>query len=126
MNDSELIDLAANKVGGISELARRLDWNKGNIARAKSGKAPVPPYRAAQMAEILGKDPKAAYVNALKEQAATEYERGLLGELLKAVKTGSAVLTVAFALFVGTLVTSEPSYASNISNKAENIHYSQS
>lgn len=77
MNSKEALEKAIIKVGSLSELARILKWGKGNIAKVKQkgGKVKVPPYRAAQIAEILGHDIVAAYLEALAEEAKTEHER---------------------------------------------------
>lgn len=111
METAELIDLAADKVGGLRELGRRLDWNSGAIADVKRGKRPLPPYRAAQLAEIVGGDAKSAYLTALREKAESDGERKLLGELLIALKAGGRVLTLVLATYAATFLDSKPAYA---------------
>lgn len=84
---AEVIDLAANKVGGISELARQTRWNKGSIAAIKRGDHPLPAWRAAQIAKIIGSDPLLAYVEALKVKALNDSERDLIEEIAKLIKS---------------------------------------
>jgi hypothetical protein len=98
MKNRDVIDSAANKVGGITALAKVLSWNKGSIAAIKKGTRPLPPWRAAQIAEIMEQDPKAAYLEALAAQAETDREREFLGKFLGGVRRGAKVLTLAFAL----------------------------
>lgn len=124
MKNAELIDLAANKVGGISEMARQLEWDKGSIAKIKAGKAPMPAYRAAQMAKLIGNDPKTIYLETLRENAATDGERSLLGELLRALKGSAITLTVALALYLATFSASKSAYASTKNSaNGQHIHY---
>lgn len=89
MNPADVIDLAANKVGGISELARRLRWHKGSIAAIKAGKkrgGKLPAHRAAQLAEIIGSDPMRVYLESLKNSALDDYERTLIAAIAKIVE----------------------------------------
>lgn len=124
MNASEMIDLAANKVGGLRELGRQLDWNSGAIAVVKRGDKPLPPWRAAQIAEILGTDQRLAYLEALKAQSTKEGERRLLGELLRTCKAMIAYLTIATALGVAQFSVPETAHASTSeAGASENIHY---
>lgn len=123
MNSQQLLEKAVNKLG-VSELSRQIKWGKGAIDAAKKGERPVPPYRAAQLAEIIGDDPKAAYLSALKEKAESEGERKLLGELLAISKAAGRVLTLALALYLATFFESKPVFAQGIeSGSADNIHY---
>ena len=124
MENSKLIDSAADKVGGISELARRLDWDKGSIAKIKGGKKPLPPYRASQLAEIIGSDPKLAYLSALQERAESDGERKLLGELIRVSKAASSALTILLALYLVTFISPKPGRAEISLHSAANIHYS--
>lgn len=74
MNSVQLIEKAIIKVGTLSELARVLRWDKSNINSVrKTGK--VSPYRAAQVAELLGTDVVAAYLEAHVELSLTDHER---------------------------------------------------
>lgn len=74
MNVKQVIDRAVIKVGTLSELARVLKWDKGTISGIKkSGK--LSPYRAAQLAELLGTDVVAAYLEAHIELSLTDHER---------------------------------------------------
>lgn len=77
MKSKEALEKAIIKVGNLSEVARLLKWDKGSIAKIKKKGSTknVPPYRAAQVAELLGHDVVAAYLEALAEEAKTEHER---------------------------------------------------
>ena len=85
MKSRELLDKALIKVGGPSELARQIRWNKGSIAgiTKKDSKQKVPPYRAAQLADLLGVDRVAAYLGALEEHAKTEHEKAFWREQIE-------------------------------------------
>lgn len=124
MKARQLIEAAEKKVGGPAELARRMDWKHGPLTDAREGRRPLPPYRAAQLAEIIGEDPKAAYLSALKEKAESEGERNLLGELLAISKAAGRVLTLALALYLATFLHQKPVYAQEkVVEFAGNIHY---
>jgi hypothetical protein len=123
MKTAELIDLAAKKVGGISALARDLKWDKGSIAGIKAGKRRLPPYRAAQLAQVLGTDEKAAYLRALADQADGAERTYWLGELKQ---RGAAI--IAMLTFIATLALTvfpaQKAYANNsFPETATNIHY---
>jgi plasmid maintenance system antidote protein VapI len=82
MKAKEVIEKASIKVGGLSELARILRWNKGTIAQIKkAGK--LSPYRAGQLAEVLGTDVVAAYLEAHIELSLTDHEKDFWEEQLK-------------------------------------------
>jgi len=119
----QLIEAAEKKVGGPAELARRMDWKHGPLTDAREGRRPLPPYRAAQLAEIIGSDPKSAYLAALQEKAESDGERKLLGELLASFKAAGRVLTIALALYAVTFLESKPALASTVQSSGENIHY---
>ncbi|NKF22976.1 hypothetical protein G7Y82_11655 [Solimonas sp. C16B3] len=125
MEAHELIESAAKKVGSISELARQLEWDKGAIAGIKAGKRPLPAYRAAQLAKLLGRDEDAATWEALAQQA-----KGAEREywLRKLQNSGSkiAVIAIAFlALFTTHLPRAEAANTSEFGGSALNIHYEQ-
>lgn len=86
MDPAKAIDLAANKVGGISELGRQLKWNKGSIAATKAGTEKLSARRAAQLAKIIGGDPLVTYLEALHAKAAFDDERALIAQILKKVR----------------------------------------
>jgi plasmid maintenance system antidote protein VapI len=75
MRWDEAIDKAAAAVGGITALAERLEWNKGSIAGIKAGKKTIPPYRAAQLANLLGESALVWHVSALATQAKSASEQ---------------------------------------------------
>lgn len=110
MKSQQLLENAVIKLG-VSELSRQIKWGKGAIDAAKKGERPVPPYRAAQLAEIVGEDPKSAYLTALREKAESDGERKLLGELLGVLKAGGRVLTIVLAIYAATFLDSKPAYA---------------
>lgn len=69
------IEDAERIAGSLSELSRQLGWKKGAIAMVKSGVRPLSPYRAAQLAMLMGEDEDAAIFHALKEHSKTAPER---------------------------------------------------
>ena len=122
MKSSELVDSAVNKVDGVRELSRRISWDAGNISKVREGLRPLPPWRAAQLAEIIGSDPRLAYIEALKEQSSFDGEKKLLGELLRACKAMFAYLTIAGLLATATFLVPETSHASTKAPEASNIY----
>ena len=85
MKTRDLLEKALIKVGGPSELARQMKWHKGSIARItkRDSILTVPPYRAAQLADLLGIDRVAAYLGALEEQSQTDHERAFWEDQIK-------------------------------------------
>lgn len=112
MDTLELIESAAKKVGGMRELSRQLNWNSGAIAGVKAGKRPLPAYRAAQIAKILGRDEDAAAWEALAAQAKGEEQAYWLAKIKK-VRSDFAIICIAFlALFAGALPRAEAAITS--------------
>jgi hypothetical protein len=69
-----LLARAEAVVDGVSALARTLSWDKGTIASIKSGKDPLPVYRACQLAEVVGEDVDLWMFEALATQAKSRAE----------------------------------------------------
>lgn len=54
MNLRQALEKAEKIVGGVRALSRETGWNSGTISTVKKGDEPLPPYRAAQVARIIG------------------------------------------------------------------------
>lgn len=72
---AQLVRDAIEKVGGLRELSRQLDWHSGAISEVLAGKVRLPPYRAGQCAALLGADPDEWIFDSLRQGAKTEGER---------------------------------------------------
>lgn len=72
---AHLVRAAIQKVGGLRELSRQLDWHSGAISEVLAGKVRLPPYRAGQCATVLGLDPNELIFESLQHGAKTEGER---------------------------------------------------
>lgn len=72
---AQLVRDAIEKVGGLRELSRQLDWHSGAISEVLAGKVRLPPYRAGQCAALLGADPDEWIFDTLRHGAKTEGER---------------------------------------------------
>lgn len=86
MTGKKLIDVleaAIEKAGGTRALSRLIATEPGGISDAKSGKSPISPYNAAQLAAVLGLDPIELTLTALEEQARSEEEKILWRRLKK-------------------------------------------
>lgn len=123
MNQLQALEEAIEKAGGLRALSRLLDWPAPNITDTRKGKRALPPYRAAQLAGVIGIDPKTAYLEALKAGASSEGEKSLLGELLRALKGSAIIWTVALALYAATFTTPQIAYAADGIRNGPNIHY---
>ncbi len=71
----ELLDRATAIAGGTRALSRALGWATGAMSEVRAGKRPIPPYRAAQLAELAGEDAVLAIWSALRDQARSDDER---------------------------------------------------
>lgn len=71
----ELLDRATEIAGGTRALSRQLGWPTGAMSEVRAGKRPIPPYRAAQLAELAGEDALLAIWSALRDQARSDDER---------------------------------------------------
>lgn len=69
MNLKQALERAILKVGGIRALSRELRWGLGSLADAQKGGRPIPPLRAAQIAQLLGMNEVEATLQALADQA---------------------------------------------------------
>jgi hypothetical protein len=96
MDNKQVIERATKKVGSIGKLAMATDWDKGAIAAVKNGTNPMPPDRAAQLAEITGDDAAAAYFAAAKAQAKSETARKTIERVAKSVGVSAVVGSVFF------------------------------
>lgn len=71
---SQAIEIAAEKAGSLSALARALDWNLRAIIRVRDGEK-ISAYRAARLVEFLDLEPEMGVAVALEEQARSDEER---------------------------------------------------
>ena len=69
MESLKLLNEGVIKAGSISALARELDVTQQTMSMFVNGKAPLPPYRAAQVAKYLGINELEAAINSLAEKA---------------------------------------------------------
>lgn len=78
----ELIDEAVHQAGSLVDLARALSWPHSNILRSRREKS-LSPYRAAQLAEFVGYNPRLGAMMALREGAKTDAERSYWDKLFQ-------------------------------------------
>ncbi|TJY55751.1 hypothetical protein E4T66_20435 [Sinimarinibacterium sp. CAU 1509] len=110
MNLSQLIDQAANKVGGPSILAGQLGCEPAIVTRAKaSGKPPV--WLASACAEIMGADVARAELEAHEAAARSDAERAHWRRRLLASGAGALLLPLALS---GLLFSSSKADAAGV------------
>ncbi|CAN7615597.1 hypothetical protein [Acidovorax delafieldii] len=71
MNIADLINEAADKVGGQNKLAAMLDMDNGNLAKIKKGERPANWRVRGKLRVMLGQDPAHAFVAAMAEDLST-------------------------------------------------------
>lgn len=77
-----LIDKASKVCGGDSALAVNLGIPRQNVYLMRSGKRPISPATAAELADIAGDDAREAAITAVIESAKGTRREGLLKEIL--------------------------------------------
>lgn len=124
MKTRELISRAAEKAGGLNKLSREvLGISSAAMAHFNTGKSPVPPYRAAQLAKYLGEDELAAAVCALEEKAKGP-ERSYWKELKKTI--ACVVVALCIAASIGSIPSKSYAYEAvsvEIEAKSLDIQY---
>lgn len=93
-----LIDKAVEAChGNQAELARKMGIDRAEITRLRSGKRPLSPELAAEIADIAGEDARQAAIDAIIERNAANRKGVLLREILgKAVAAGVVGVSVFF------------------------------
>lgn len=88
-----LIDNAVKMCGSAAEVARRLECYPADISNLRSGKRPLSPEIAAELAEVAGLDARQAALDAIIERNATNRKGVLLAEILgKGQAVGAAAM----------------------------------
>lgn len=117
MDNKQVIERATKIKGSIGKLAIAMEWDKGSIAAVKAGKNPMPPERAAQIAEILGEDSAKAYFEAAKVQAKSPTAKATIERVAKSV----GVAAVGAAFFLATVIQPNQAGCSKSDIKGQNI-----
>ena len=73
LNVRQLIEEATANAGGLRSLARALDWHAGAITKIRSDEK-LSPYRAAQIADLTGRDPVGAVIASLADGSKSDGE----------------------------------------------------
>ena len=83
--------------GGDSALAEKLGIPRQNVYLMRTGKRPISPATAAELADIAGDDAREAAIEAIIESAKGTRREGVLREILgKALAAGVAGMLVFF------------------------------
>lgn len=92
-----LIDKASEMCGGDSALAERMGIPRQNVYLMRTGKRPISPATAAELADIAGDDARQAAIDAIIESAKGTRREGVLREILgKALAAGVAAMCLFF------------------------------
>jgi DNA-binding transcriptional regulator YdaS (Cro superfamily) len=88
-----LIDAAVAVCGSQAELARRMGVYPADVNNLKTGKRPLSPELAAELADIAGEDARQAVIDAVIERNAGTRKGGALREILgKGLAAGVAAM----------------------------------
>lgn len=88
-----LIDKASKVCGSDAALARRMNVYPADVSNLRSGKRPLSPELAAELADIAGEDPRQAVIDAVIERnMGTRKEGAMLNILGKALAAGVAAM----------------------------------
>ena len=92
-----LIDRASEMCGGDSALAEKMGIPRQNVYLMRTGKRPISPATAAELADIAGDDAREAAIEAIIESAKGTRRESVLREILgKALAAGVAGMLVFF------------------------------
>jgi len=92
-----LIDSASEMCGGNSALAEKMGIPRQNVYLMRTGKRPISPATAAELADIAGDDAREAAIEAIIESAKGTRRESVLREILgKALAAGVAGMLVFF------------------------------
>lgn len=98
-----LIDKASKTCGGDSALAEKMGIPRQNVYLMRTGKRPISPATAAELADIAGDDAREAAIAAVIEGAKGTRRESVLREILgKAIAAGVAGL-LAFSYSDGSI-----------------------
>ena len=90
-----LIDRASEMCGGDSALAEKMGIPRQNVYLMRTGKRPISPATAAELADIAGDDAREAAIEAIIESAKGTRRESVLREILgKALAAGVAGMLV--------------------------------
>jgi DNA-binding transcriptional regulator YdaS (Cro superfamily) len=90
-----LIDRASEMCGGDSALAEKMGIPRQNVYLMRTGKRPISPATAAELADIAGDDAREAAIAAIIESAKGTRRESVLREILgKALAAGVAGMLV--------------------------------
>ena len=88
-----LIDKAIEACGSASELARRIEAYPTDISKLRTGKRPLSPEIAAELADVAGMDARQAAIDAIIERNAANRKGALLADILgKGQAVGAAAM----------------------------------
>lgn len=102
-----LIDKASKVCGSDAELARRMGIYPADISNLRSGKRPLSPELAAELADIAGEDARQAAIDAIIERNANTRKGGALKEILGKALAGGAAAMLVFSYNGGLTSTME-------------------
>lgn len=97
----ELIDRALKVCQTRYALAKRLNFNEGNLNAIYRGKNPMPPGLAARIAEVAGEDPA---LSALETLAAKETDPAARAELARLFRLPAGAVSTVAAIVAGALL----------------------
>ena len=116
-----LIDRASEMCGGDSALAEKMGIPRQNVYLMRTGKRPISPATAAELADIAGDDAREAAIAAIIESAKGTRRESVLREILgKALAAGVAAMLV-FS-YSGDSISATDSIAKNATAIKNRIH----
>ena len=124
VNNVQLIDLASNKAGNDSALARELGHGRAYVSQMRSGKRDITGEIAVKLAEIAGVPVEVALIAAMEARAKDPKERAGWQALRR------LVMAVCFVALMGSLFpapaiaapTAGNPYAAGVSGDGQRIY----
>lgn len=115
-----LIDKAAAVCGSQAELARRMGVERSEITNLKSGRRPLSPELAAELADIAGEDARQAVIDAVIERSQNTRKGAVLRDILgKGLHAGAvAVLLFSYSSDSRSTGVSETKVTNNLTRYA--------
>lgn len=86
----DLLERGIAKVDGVRALERRLGWSAGGISQSRADGRHVSPFRAGQLADLVGEDPLEAVLKASQVQSRTDEEVAFWEDLRRRALPASA------------------------------------
>lgn len=116
-----LIDKASKVCGSDAALARRMGIYPADVSNLRTGKRPLSPELAAEIADIAGEDARQAAIDAVIERARGTRKENTLREILgKALAAGVAAMLVIS--YNGDSISATEKIAIDTSTIAQAIH----